>query len=243
MPPSFDWHTWIRQSLPQEHGSWAFVLEPLLIATVLDPGKFGLIAIGTFLLFLGFRPFQIGMKDLLKRKRYPRTLPSTIAGCSLGFVGLSCLVLSANWLATSWILGMGVLFLTVSKFTQPRALVRETVGALLAVPVAVLAAPYAAEVLVIRPIVSILGVRGFLARWPDHVMSRWLAVAGGFTMLLFALTAFPLDNSKFVAYLMCAIRALELALTPKFKRTPSTLGAVEAILAVAVIVSWSAQGF
>ncbi len=243
MAPSLNGRAWIRQSLPQEHGSWSFVLEPLLIAAVLNISRFGWVSLGTFLMFLGFRPMQIGLKDLLKRKSYPRTAPSVVAGLLLCGTGVICLVWSRNWVASAWVIGMGSLFVLTSRLTSPRSLIREIVGVMVAVPVAILAAPLAAEVLVLRPIASVLGVRGVLGRWADHVMSRWLAVGAGAAMVLFAVGAFPIDNSKFVAYSLCGVRALELALTPTYPRKPSTVGMVEAVLALAVVAAWSAQGY
>ncbi len=61
-------------ALPVEHGSWAFLLEPILLALLLTPSPaafwLSVAALGVFLIH---QPMKIALKDHLKGKRYPRT--------------------------------------------------------------------------------------------------------------------------------------------------------------------------
>jgi len=97
-------------ALPHEHGSWGFLLEPLLAGIFLAPG---LAAIWITLLFVGAfllrQPLRFLVPDLLEKKNLPRTM---IAGKFVLFYGIIFLV------------GLIGTFVTVNKFALlPFALV------------------------------------------------------------------------------------------------------------------------
>ncbi len=58
----------LRIALPEEHGSWGFVLEPLILATIVGYSLNGLfLALASFLLFLSHQPIRI----IFNKKKNP----------------------------------------------------------------------------------------------------------------------------------------------------------------------------
>ena len=65
---------WRSVALPTEHGSWAFVGEPILLGMILAPTWGGLaLCIAVFAAFLLRQPLKIYLKDLRHHRRVPRT--------------------------------------------------------------------------------------------------------------------------------------------------------------------------
>lgn len=65
---------WRSVVLPTEHGSWAFVGEPILLGLILAPTWGGLaFCITVFATFLLRQPLKIYLKDLRYHRRVPRT--------------------------------------------------------------------------------------------------------------------------------------------------------------------------
>ncbi len=79
-------------ALPEEHGSWGFVLEPLILSLIVGWSKPGLfLALASFLLFLAHQPIRIILnkkKNLLLRKKAGGIffLYLALAGLFLGIV-------------------------------------------------------------------------------------------------------------------------------------------------------------
>lgn len=229
---------WIKQALPQEHGSWAFVVEPLLIAAIAGGAGYAVSGLGFFLAFLAYRPFSIGIKDALKRKLYPRTVPSLISGTVLLLVGAILLVLPRNWPLIEGIAFLGCAFLLVNAFAGKRSVLREGVGALLASPAAILAAPYAAPLFIIRPLASVLSVRGVINRWDDAAISRWTSVFLGCALIPMAWLAFGGFGTRFAAYGVCALRSVYAATVRPQEVKAIKIGIAETLVALIVIVGW-----
>lgn len=238
MANAISFRTWMRQVLPPEHGSWAFVLEPCLIAIATGRGAFVAPAIGVFVGFLAFRPLMLGVQDLWRKKRFPRTMPSLIAGLILGAIAAVLVALSRNGVLIGSLALMGALFLGVNARAKPRSLLRELVGALVAVPLAVAAVPLAGVVLAVRPVVSVLAIRGYLARMPDAAACRWSGAIFGVLASVLAIAQLPTDALK-AAYIAVGLRAIYLAITPKSPRTPVQLGIVEGLIAAAIVIAWA----
>ncbi|MDR3691111.1 MAG: YwiC-like family protein [Fimbriimonas sp.] len=241
MSPKFDVKIWLKQSLPQEHGSWAFVVEPLLISWIVGGVDRGVCAIGFFLAFLGYRPGLIGFKDAVKRKSYPRTLPSLLAGGLLVAAGLVLMAVTRSWIQLGCLAAMGGAFLIIDAKAPKRSILREAFGALLAVPAACVVAPNATGVLAIRPIVSVLSVRGLIARWDDAKVCRWLAVGIGAAMLPVAWIAFGMLDWRLAAYGVCFARAMYSALIAGKPVKPVQIGIAEMLVSLAVIAGWLAE--
>lgn len=66
---------WRTVALPTEHGSWAFVGEPILLGMILAPTWGGLaLCIAVFAAFLLRQPLNIYLKDMRHHRRVPRTV-------------------------------------------------------------------------------------------------------------------------------------------------------------------------
>jgi YwiC-like protein len=61
-------------ALPNEHGGWGFLLEPLALGLLVAPSISGvLVAIAALFGFLTRQPLKYALQDALRGKRYPRT--------------------------------------------------------------------------------------------------------------------------------------------------------------------------
>ena len=238
MTAKLDKKVWIKQSLPQEHGSWAFVVEPLLISAIVGGRPYAITAIGFFLAFLGYRPALIGIKDLAKRKRYPRTMPSFWIGGILLAAGWLIMAAVLNLAIMGSLIVMGSVFMLIDAKAEKRSVLREGFGSLLAVPAAVVAAPYAWPILVVRPIVSILSVRGLIARWEDSKICRWIGV--GLSLCLVPLAYFLLGGLdwRFAAYSACFLRACYSALVAGRPVKAVHIGIAEMVVSVLIVSGW-----
>ena len=60
--------------MPAEHGGWSFIGAPILLGLLVAPSWIGaMVATAGLLMFLSRQPLKTGAKDLLQKKRYPRT--------------------------------------------------------------------------------------------------------------------------------------------------------------------------
>lgn len=237
MAQKLELKAWLKQVLPPEHGSWAFVIEPLLIAAIAGGPSFALAGIGGFLLFLGYRPTFLAIGDLSKERRFPRTVPSLVAGLTLNALGLALIVLSQEFLALVFVMALGGLFAQLDQRLPPRSLWRELAGSLLMVPVVILAAPDAWPVLILRPLAAVLSVRGVIDRMDDAKVSRWAGVCAGFLLAAALVWALPL-GWRTLAYGVAASRTLYLALTCSWERKATHVGIAETVVASLIALSW-----
>lgn len=241
MAPKFDFKLWLKQSLPQEHGSWAFVAEPLLISWIMGGLHKGIAAAGFFLMFLGYRPAMIGIKDLLRHKAYSRTYPSFIVGGFLNALGGLLMLWAHAYVALGCLAIMGALFNWIDAKADKRSILREGFGTLLAVPPAILLAPMAGPLLVARPIASVLSVRGLIGRWDDSNRSRWQSVALGILLIPLGALAFPVASWRMVGYSTCVIRSLYAATRFGKPIKASHIGIAEMLVSISVVIGWLAD--
>lgn len=230
---------WVKQSLPQEHGSWAFVLEPLLIAGIW--AGHWVSSLGFFLCFLAYRPLTVGGKDLLKKKRYERTVPMVASGISLLGIGLSLIVVARAYGLLVTLAGLGGVFAYMDQ-GEKRSISREVLGTLLAFPAAALAAPFGAAVFVLRPIAAVLSVRGFIGRMEDSDQSRWIAVGFGLALIVAAVVYLGIGWPT-IAYAICGLRTLHLALTKDKEVAPVRIGMIEGVISLLVLAGWALARF
>lgn len=67
-------HRWRTVVMPTEHGSWGFILEPILLGLLLTPGFASLmLSTAFFLAFLLRQPFKLYWKDKRAGRHVPRT--------------------------------------------------------------------------------------------------------------------------------------------------------------------------
>jgi hypothetical protein len=87
-------------ALPSEHGGWGFLVEPILLGSLVAGSVSGLIlSLAIVSTFLIHQPLKIALKDHLKRRRSPRTAWAErfVAGYSgFGIVLLYMIALNAD---------------------------------------------------------------------------------------------------------------------------------------------------
>ncbi|HQZ37698.1 MAG TPA: YwiC-like family protein [Vicinamibacterales bacterium] len=70
--------------LPTEHGGWAFLVEPVIIALIAVPSKATLLlSLAALLVFLARQPLKLALDDRRRRRRVPRTRVALILGASV----------------------------------------------------------------------------------------------------------------------------------------------------------------
>ena len=61
-------------AVPNEHGGWSFLLEPIVLALVVAPSLAGgLLAVAAVLAFLTRHPLKLAAQDFMRGRRLPRT--------------------------------------------------------------------------------------------------------------------------------------------------------------------------
>ncbi len=124
-------------ALPSEHGSWAFLGEPILLGLLVAPTWAGaLLALAALAVFLARRPLHIAVIDRRRGKRYPRTpmAERLLAACAL----VAALALAGALLAArrSFLVPAGLaapvaaVALAFDLDLRPRELAPEIAGAL-----------------------------------------------------------------------------------------------------------------
>lgn len=86
-------------AIPNEHGGWGILLEPVVLALALAPSAAGFaLALALVAAFFLRHPLRFAARDVMLRKRYPRTM--ACAKLALAY-GSAALVLLAIAVATS----------------------------------------------------------------------------------------------------------------------------------------------
>jgi len=72
-------------AIPNEHGGWGILLEPVVLALAVAPSRAGL-ALGVALVAAFFlrHPLRLATRDFLSRKRYPRTIACAYLALAYG---------------------------------------------------------------------------------------------------------------------------------------------------------------
>jgi hypothetical protein len=74
-------------AIPNEHGGWGFLLEPILLGLALVPSWPGLaIAAAMVAAFFARHPLRLAARDWMLHKRYPRTRVCTLLALAYGAV-------------------------------------------------------------------------------------------------------------------------------------------------------------
>lgn len=195
-------------AIPAEHGSWGFLLEPLLLGLLLAPSwaglSFALAAIGAF---LARHPLKIALADRWHGKRYARTILAERFALGYSLLALAgivpALLLAGAEILLPLLLALPLVAVLFASYLNNRwrALLPELAGACaMAVSAAsiVLAggeswtlALAAWAILVARDVPSILYVRARLRLDKGQPFSRRgvLAANGGAIAALIALAA------------------------------------------------------
>jgi hypothetical protein len=237
--------------LPNEHGGWGLLFEPIVLALVVRPSWDGVFVGLTFVFaFLARQPLRFALQDVMHERSVPRTrycwtfagLYALAAATSLGFAlagGAWTILIPLGLVAP-----FGVTQLLYDAHNRSRQLFPELVGAAamtssaaaiaLAGGMRILPAFALAGVILARTIPTIVYVRTLLQRAHGRdVSSSWPLALHAMAILLVALFA-----SKIAVAAMCIlfIRAtwmLAMAAPPPAKRigwTEIAFGALSVLL-------------
>lgn len=196
--------------LPSEHGSWAFVLEPVLLGTIMSRDRNGLyVVFGALFAFLAYRPLKLGIRDVLARKRYPRTTVGLVFGSLFLATAAVLLYLGAPpsglphplvgsltgvddyRYAIGGFLAVGLIFAVCDAKLSTGVLGRELLGALITVPLAGAAlwstyfytatngGIFVMLLCVAKIVPTVLYVRARLRSWKDRGSTAWWAIGAG----------------------------------------------------------------
>lgn len=216
--------------VPSEHGSWAFVLEPVLLGTLVSGHWSGLIVVLAALLgFLAYRPLKLGLRDVLARKSYPRTRIGLGFG-SLFLISSGILlilgpiqVVPQYWMAVGVFGLMGLAFAFFDARLSTGALGRELLGAVLTIPLAAAAfwiswnwtdnypALSLSIVCLAKAIPTVLYVRARLrTREERGYMGTWAIGAGFLGMLAVGILEIAASGTSLFAivYAVLAVRII-----------------------------------
>jgi len=81
---------WRTLALPNEHGAWAFLLEPALLGLGVAPSAAGVALVGAGLgALLTQHPLGLALADLRRARRFPRTRPALGLAAGYGAVALA----------------------------------------------------------------------------------------------------------------------------------------------------------
>ncbi|HUP46546.1 MAG TPA: YwiC-like family protein, partial [Thermoanaerobaculia bacterium] len=102
-------------ALPNEHGGWGFLLEPIVLALLVAPSwSGGLVATAAVFGFLVRHPLRLALQDAVRGKRYPRTIACRV-------LALSYLIAAGLALAAAVMIG-GIRILIPLGLVAPLAL-------------------------------------------------------------------------------------------------------------------------
>lgn len=254
-PQKIDGKKLSKQLLPTEHGSWAFVLEPAIIGWIATPGRaISALLVAGVLGFLAYRPAKLAATDLLKKKRYPRTIPATAVATILGLAILGCILLAlppslSLWPYLALVAAVGAAFLVLEQVAAPRSLMRELAGACLMLPLLGAALCTHASnsltgvllgYLLLRVLATVLSVRSVFHRTPDWKICRVVAILAGLAIMPMELM---LRNHPSLVgvppYAPVALRSVWLAATATIPREAKHVGIVESIVSLLVVGLWA----
>jgi len=253
-----NWAKAWRAVVPREHGSWFFVLEPLLLVLPVFPTWPSAILSGAALLgFLARRPLVSGW-GRTPQGSTERRFSRGVALCLLAFAGLMVIpVLVAfrgrDWLLLSLMLGLGGFASACEQHGVRRSLPGELAGVLafgllpgLLVSVAGASLPSVrlfVAVLCLRSVPSFLGLRAFLrarkAGGSDVPGVLWPALTAWLLSVLCCWQfGFPIACAIFGGLFL--VRTLWL-LSRGVRVSATALGIIEAVLGIAHALVLSAS--
>lgn len=238
-----------RQWLPHQHGAWAMLAVPFLLGVAAStPGAWQLVLAAASV--LGYLASATGQAWLRARRRAPFTLPLAVYGAGFGVLGVALLLAFPPLLATVVVLGPTAALVVAGAKPGTR---RDLVNSLAQAAQAVVLVPSAAwvsgafnatsvavatGVAAVYLLGTVLVVRSVLR---ERDSTAFATVSTGFHVLLVA-PALLLGPVWAILALTLAVRAAALPLaarrragTPRPLR-PVHVGAVEAVVAVAVVV-------
>lgn len=239
---------WRTVVMPTEHGSWGFILEPILLSLLLAPGFSSLmLSLAFFSAFLLRQPFKIYWKDKRAGRHVPRTNSAVYFGIFFGSTMLLTGVLSLRWMSSSLFMLPLVLVLPLLTIQfsydlqgKSRTLIAELCGVLATGSFAaslVLIQGWSLQIalgiwvaLAIKGITAVLYVRARLRLERDLPVNRWFTWGGhllGVFIILIAFVANLLPLTAILAMSLLALRAGIGLSSLRKARPPKVIGIQE----------------
>src|SRR5262245_56668038 len=82
---------WKSVALPNEHGGWGMLAEPLLVGLVLAPSGAGACLLGASVAaFLARHPLKLALSDRHRGTRHPRTVAAERVAAAYAAVAMAC---------------------------------------------------------------------------------------------------------------------------------------------------------
>ena len=167
--------------IPNEHGGWGFLLEPVILGLLVAPSWAGvLIAVAAVFGFLTRQPLKFAMQDAMRGKRYPRTRLCWISAASIAVAA------TRPWTFVALLVARNV-----SAIVYVRALFKRAHAAwpivLHAIAIAV-AIPFGWFAIAAMSILFVRAVAGLMRHVPRAQTVGWMEIAfGAVSVVLFAL--------------------------------------------------------
>lgn len=177
--------------LPNEHGGWGILFEPIVLALAVRPSAGGaLIALAFLFAFLTRQPLRLALQDAVRGKSYPRTRWCWLF-TSLYALGAVAFLVGAVWV-TGWavlipigvVVPMGLTQVFHDASNRGRALLPELAGAAamsssaaaiaIAGGMSIVPALALSGIIVARAIPAIVYVRTLLARSHGRTAASWI---------------------------------------------------------------------
>lgn len=242
--------SWSKLLLPKEHGSWAFVLEPVALGLLLAPSWPGLsAALGVVALFLAHRPAWLWWRAHRAGGASADARKATLLAAPLGLTG-SFFALADPRATLCWSLagGLALGFAWLAGRVAQLHLGRVMLGAHLCVPVAAglvflgggdsRVALMAAGLLVARIVPTVLFVRSYLGNTPDSRALRWpaLLLSASAPAAICAITSQWLLAAPLVVLAGRAVLGLGLR---RYAGRPKQIGLLEAAYGALAVAGWA----
>ena len=214
-------------AIPNEHGSWGFLFEPIVLAAIAAPSLAGaLVAVAAIAVFLARHPLKLAAGDVVRGRRYPRTVACAwiaaayliVALVAISFAGLRPL------LPLAIAVPFGLVHLLGGRAALPELSGAIAMGGVAASMALASSMPlgFAAALWLLalcRSLPAILYVRGLLGRGRG-------AIAAHIVAIVMALLLWRASLAPFVAVL-ALVALLGRALVPPSKPVPKKIGVAE----------------
>lgn len=239
-------------ALPNEHGGWGFLFEPIVLGLAVAPSRGGsLVALAFVFGFLCRQPLRLALQDALRGRAYPRTRwcwSFFAAYATSALVALAVAVIVSGWailIPLVMVAPLGVTQIVYDARNRGRTLLPELGGAAamsssaaaIAIAAGMQLAPALAlsGIIVARAIPSIVYVRALLARSHGRRAASWPSlVLHAAAIVLVAIFAKPLVVVAMVILFARAAWQLSRRAIPPAKRigwTEIAFGAITVALA------------
>ena len=223
-------------ALPNEHGGWGFLFEPIVLAALAAPSLAGaLVAFAAVAAFLARHPLKLAAADLVRGRRYPRTMACAQIAAAYALTALMAIAAAARMAGFAILVPLavaapfGLLQLAFDARNRGRAALPELAGAVamggIAAAMALAAArpaSFAAALWLLalcRSLPAILYVRALLGRGRGAIVAHVAAIVVAALLWRASLAPF--------AAVLALVALLGRALVPPSNPLPRKVGIAE----------------